>query len=222
MIKTTIVGFGDSLTYGYGVDPHITFTSRLERFMPQYFPRIQWNIINSGVDGDTSREGLARLQRDVLAYHPNIVLIFFGSNDCALNEDQYRTPSEFQKNLEQMVEQIKACHNHTGLNHSRPIPILMTPPPMIETDIFPFTTLERLQAYGDTIKKVSERHHCPCIDVFSYFIEESNGELDAFFQDDGIHLSRLGYNCLYDCIFSSISRLVDREGILKDYPDDSK
>ncbi len=217
MIKTTIVGFGDSLTYGYGIDKHITYTDRLERFMPQYYPRIQWNIINSGINGDTSREGLARLDKDVLSYHPNIVLILFGSNDSAFNEDQYRTPYEFQKNMEQIAAKILEHNNHTGLNHSHPIPVLITPPPIIDTDFFPFTTLERVKSYGKIIKKICTQYHLPCIDFFTYLLKESGGKPNDFLQEDGIHLSHLGYNCFYDCIFSGISRLIDREGILKNY-----
>lgn len=38
-------------------------------------------IVNSGVSGDRSPDMLARLERDVLAYHPDVVLINCGVND---------------------------------------------------------------------------------------------------------------------------------------------
>ena len=97
MIQTTIVGFGDSLTFGYGVSQRTTYTRRLEAFLPQCYPSVNWKIQNSGINGDTTREALQRLQKDVLRHHPNIVFILFGSNDSSFLEGQYRTPYEYEK-----------------------------------------------------------------------------------------------------------------------------
>ena len=197
MIQTTIVAFGDSITFGYGVSNKITYPARLESFLPQCYPAVNWKIQNSGVNGDTTREALTRLQKDVLHYHPNIVFIMFGSNDSCLMEDQYRTPHEYEKNICSIVEQIQNHNNHTGLHHCRPIAVLMTPPPVIDTDF---------------LKKVAEQYHCPFIDFFSVLKNEP--DFDSFFQYDGIHLSKKGYDFLYDSVFSALTRLVDKNGIL--------
>ena len=149
MIQTTIVAFGDSITFGYGVSKKCTYTRRLEAFLPQCYPSVNWKIENSGVNGDTTREALERIQKDVLNYHPNIVFILLGSNDSALVEDQYRTPYEYEKNMCSIIEQIQNHNNHTGLNHCRPIVVLITPPPVVDTDFFPFTTTDRVKGNKD-------------------------------------------------------------------------
>ena len=128
MIQTTIVAFGDSITFGYGVSKKCTYTRRLESFLPQCYPSVNWKIENSGVNGDTTREALERIQKDVLDYHPNIVFILFGSNDSCLLEDQYRTPYEYEKNLCSIVEQIQNHNNHTGLQAAHPISLLYIRP----------------------------------------------------------------------------------------------
>lgn len=217
MIKTTIVCFGDSLTYGYGVDINVGYVDRLEKYMPQYYPSISWNIVNSGINGDTTREGLHRLQRDVLQYNPNIVLILFGSNDSALYENQFRTQVEFEQNLAEMIQQIKRHNNRTGLNNCIPIPVLITPPPVDDQDPMPYNTNNRLKQYGYLVKTLAAKYHCPLIDFFDYMMEESEGNLAPYLQHDGVHLSNKGYDCLYDCIFSGISKLINYEGILKHY-----
>lgn len=199
MEKRTIVGFGDSLTYGYGVDDSVTYLSKLEKELPLYYPNIDWNIINSGINGDTTREGLERIEEDVLSHHPDWVFILFGSNDSALNEDQFRTAYEFEKNLNRMIEKI-----HVHLSTEKEItPILITPPPMIDTDFFPFNTTERIQQYGEIIKKVALKYNCICIDFFETLNHISTGEKESFFQYDGVHLSPKGYEILYHCIIST-------------------
>lgn len=216
MIQTTIIAFGDSITFGYGVTSKVTYPKRLESFLPQCYPSVNWKIQNSGVNGDTTREALTRLQKDVLQYHPNIVFIMFGSNDSCLMEDQYRTPYEYEKNLCSIIEQIQNHNNHTGLHHCHPIVVLITPPPVVDTDFFPFTTNDRIEIYCAILKKVAEQYHCPLIDFFSVLKNESNEEFTSFFQYDGIHLSKKGYDFLYDSVFSALTRLVDRNGILKE------
>lgn len=217
MIKTTIVGFGDSFTYGYGVDINVGFMDRLERFMPQYYPSISWNIINSGVNGDTTREGLSRLKSDVLKHNPNIVLVLFGTNDSTLYENQFRTQLEFENNLTEIITQIKTHNNRTGLNNCIPIPILITPPPVADEEYMPFTTNNRIKQYGYIVKRIASKHNCPLIDFYEYMVEESGGNYSSYLQLDGVHLNTKGYDSLYDCIFSEITKLINYEGILKDY-----
>lgn len=217
MIKTTIVGFGDSLTYGYGVDFHINYVDRLERYMPQYFPFISWNIINSGINGDTTRGALKRLEKDVLRYNPNIVIVLFGTNDSASFEEYHCNLEEYKNNYSKLITKIKTHNNRTGLNGCIPIPLLLTPPPVIDCKAMPFTQNQKIQQYASVVKELAKQHHCPLVDFNSYLIEESEGKLEDYLQTDGVHLNVKGYDCLYDCIFSGISRLINYEGILKDY-----
>ena len=73
-----IVMFGDSLTFGYGV---------LKKDSIEYLLKNKgYDIINSGVNGDNTRNALARIEKDVLFYDCDIVTILFGSNDSAPSE----------------------------------------------------------------------------------------------------------------------------------------
>ena len=70
---TTIVAFGDSITYGVGASQAAAYPSALSR-------RLGVEVINAGVPGETSAEGLARLP-EVLELDPWLVIIEFGGND---------------------------------------------------------------------------------------------------------------------------------------------
>ncbi len=92
-----IVCFGDSLTYGYGASEHKDYPSRLEEM-------IGIETINAGVSGNTTADGLTRLENDVLAHNPDVVLITLGGNDLRtrINADTA------QKNLIAIIKNIQA------------------------------------------------------------------------------------------------------------------
>ena len=68
-----IVCFGDSLTSCGGKNGR--FSDMLQKSLPSY------RFINSGKSGDTIAGGLARLENDVLKYHPYALIIGLGAND---------------------------------------------------------------------------------------------------------------------------------------------
>jgi len=69
-----IVCFGDSLTYGTGASSGADYPAQLSKMISR-------PVINAGVSGDTTARALQRLERDVLAFSPDIVLITLGGND---------------------------------------------------------------------------------------------------------------------------------------------
>lgn len=69
----TVVAFGDSLIAGYGSTKGNDFISILGR-------ETGVNIINEGVNGDTTDSALARIDT-VLAHDPGVVILLLGGND---------------------------------------------------------------------------------------------------------------------------------------------
>ena len=69
-----IICFGDSLTYGTGAARNKSYPSRLSEMIGQ-------PVINAGIPGNTTADGLERLETDVLGRSPRIVLITLGGND---------------------------------------------------------------------------------------------------------------------------------------------
>jgi lysophospholipase L1-like esterase len=69
-----IICFGDSITFGYGVNPGEDYPAALAKL-------VGMSVINAGIDGDTSVDGLKRIKADVLDKEPYLVLIEFCGND---------------------------------------------------------------------------------------------------------------------------------------------
>lgn len=82
--KYRIVCLGDSITYGEDLPYAETYPAVLAQLLQQKHADWDVVVINSGVRGHTSVQGLARLERDVLWYKPHVVFIAFGLNDGRL------------------------------------------------------------------------------------------------------------------------------------------
>lgn len=91
-----IICFGDSITKGKGVEPDESYPAALAKMTN--FP-----VINSGINGDISAEGLKRIDSDVLDNEPLLVVIEFGGNDY-LNKIHL---AETIKNVEAMIRIIQ-------------------------------------------------------------------------------------------------------------------
>ena len=94
---TAIICFGDSLTEGAGATAGHDYPSLLTKALGR-------DVINAGVSGNTTRDALQRLDRDVLARDPKLVIVEFGGNDFL----QHLPLEETFTNLELLVQRIQA------------------------------------------------------------------------------------------------------------------
>jgi len=92
-----IICFGDSLTFGYGVAPGEDYPTALSKLTA--IP-----VINKGIDGDTSTDGLTRLDADVLENDPLLVIVEFAGNDF-----MKKVPIETtERNVKEMIDRIQS------------------------------------------------------------------------------------------------------------------
>src|SRR5579863_3911794 len=98
--RPIIAAFGDSLSAGFGVAPGKSFPDDVQRLLDAAGYR--YRVVNLGVSGDTTTDGLERLP-NVLAVHPAIVLLEFGGNDGLRGLPVTST----QQNLAAMIEALQ-------------------------------------------------------------------------------------------------------------------
>ncbi len=93
---TAVIAFGDSLTSGVGAGAGEDYPSRLAQ-------RAGVEILNAGVSGDTTESALARIESDVIAHDPRIVIVGLGGNDFLR-----RMPiADTERNLRAIVRRIQ-------------------------------------------------------------------------------------------------------------------
>ncbi|NSW54660.1 MAG: hypothetical protein HPY44_01485 [Armatimonadetes bacterium] len=137
----TIVAFGDSVTFGAHMQPGDPYPEQLQRLLCDRYGEGTCRVINAGVGGNTTGAGLARLERDVLAHRPDIVLINFGLNDSVkTGPDVYTVPlGTYRANLIEMVRRVRQAGS---------TPILSTITPAIDDLYFDRHPREFYEADG--------------------------------------------------------------------------
>lgn len=76
-----ILCLGDSRTFGYCVKEDETYVAQLERTWNQSHPETPVEVLNAGVHGYSSFQGLRYLEKSGLDYDPDVVTVAFGFND---------------------------------------------------------------------------------------------------------------------------------------------
>ncbi|MDR2718008.1 MAG: GDSL-type esterase/lipase family protein [Treponema sp.] len=95
-IEETIVCLGDSLTAGTGVT--VAGKDDKSKSWPAFLQnKVNIPVINAGVGGNTTAQGLARVKKDVLSKNPRIVIIELGGNDLFQKVPLARTKNNLQK-----------------------------------------------------------------------------------------------------------------------------
>jgi acyl-CoA thioesterase I len=96
-----VLAFGDSLTAGLGLPANEAFPARLAARLKD--DGVNVKMINGGVSGDTTTDGLARLDW-AMADKPDFVILALGANDALRGID----PKIVRVNLDKMIDKIQA------------------------------------------------------------------------------------------------------------------
>ncbi len=183
-----IILFGDSITAGYK-NGEITgaLTERIQQELPEF------NVINAGIPGETTIEGLKRMERHVIAHRPTYVTIFFGANDVA---GQHLVPiSLYKSNLEKMLHQIgpEKC-------------LLLTPPyiaPLLHAEDRPLT---RVQDYAEAVLALGKELQADTVPLLAEMLALK--EPDKLLQVDGLHFSKAGYQFLSQAMVNGLNQKI--------------
>lgn len=150
-----IVALGASNTERYM--PGIHWVDVLELGLRSRFGR-KFQIIDSGVCGNNTRDVLARFDRDVALFQPEIVIVTLGGNDCrtdrqSIPEEEYRT------NMETIGSKIEALNA---------IPIFQTYYKMDLQAMDPVRA-ERFVRNMEVIREITKEHSWHLVDQYAIF-----------------------------------------------------
>jgi acyl-CoA thioesterase-1 len=177
--SVTIVAFGDSITAGYAV--RRGFPSFWLEMLEEKYPEARIKLINAGVSGDTTHDGLSRLDWSVNHYNPDLVTINFGINDAVMGLPL----EEFKGNIMEIVRRI--------LERSNSEVLLLSSQPL-ETPYYDRLVLDYYQAISD----VATEMDVGFVDIYRAWMKRVNmGTLQSSLIISGLdHPNEAGYRII--------------------------
>ena len=165
-----ILAYGDSLTFGTGAGGE-------EYSYPTVLANLSGlQVVNRGIPGEVSEDGLARLSSVLQETKPDLVILCHGGNDLIrkLGEGQLK------RNLEQMINVIKASGAEVVLVAVPKFSIMLTPP--------------------DLYQDLAEQHQLPlALDILT------NIERKPELKSDQIHPNAVGYRVFAEQIMQLLT-----------------
>jgi acyl-CoA thioesterase-1 len=161
-----IVGFGDSLMAGYGLDPGNGFTEKLQAALTA--KGIDAEVANGSVSGDTSSGGLSRLDWSV-PDGTQLVLVEFGANDMLRGI----TPDITDKNLDTILARLE----------ERKIPVLL-----VGMRAAPNLGADYQAAFDGIYPKLAQKYGVP---LYPFFLDGVAAD-PKFLQSDQMHPNAAG------------------------------
>ena len=180
--RPAIVCFGDSITAGFGLDTGQSFPDLLQLDLDRR--ALKYRVVNLGVSGDTTQDGLARVSIP-LAEKPAIVLLELGGNDGLRGIPLAIT----QANLAQMIEAFQG-------GGARVVLAGMSLPPNYGSAF--------IQKFEAMYKDLAAKYRVTLIP----FLLEGVGAHNEFMQRDGIHPNAAGARKVEALVMKALTPLL--------------
>lgn len=196
--ERTIVFFGDSIVYGYGVERDTeSFYARISKIMATgLFGPVK--TINAGVSGNDTDEALLRVTKDVTVHNPDVVVIAFGLNDC---QNKMMTVERFRSNIENM---IAAMPSKTKI-------VMATSNSFLESGQSVWVDMnDSLDPYMEAVRAIAMERKFQLIDVNRVWkdqLERDNRHLESYYSDP-THPSAKGHGLLYEAYMNVLRRML--------------
>jgi len=113
-----VLAYGDSITYGTGAAVNQSYPVILSNLIGR-------RVVNAGIPGEITAEGLARLPETLAAVKPSLVILCHGANDIMRGMDQRQTAG----NLRAMLSLIRKQGASVVLVSVPALGFSLTPPP---------------------------------------------------------------------------------------------
>ena len=194
-VEDVFIALGDSITQGYpeidepgegrqigGYEPH------LETLLEG--PSQTTKVLNYGIAGDDSSEGLNRIDGILSSEKSNFILILEGTNDIMLGISRSTTYA----NLREMIDKSRA-------NNVTPILATLTP----DSRPLPNFLKDIKGTYNPNIKEIADEKEVMLADLY----EAVNDQWSAL-SDDGLHPNDAGHQVIAEEWFDTIKSEVPK------------
>ncbi|MDL2287570.1 GDSL-type esterase/lipase family protein [Eubacteriales bacterium OttesenSCG-928-G02] len=173
-----IVAFGDSIT-------------AIPGWVDMLTAELGTNIINAGVGGDTTELAIARVDKDVIAQNPDIVIMLFGMNDQAIVMDSNKplvSLDKYIQNYKTILEKCRAIKADVVLLTGN---YVCTDPNYYSAGGYGLDYgTDSIDDFFNAIRDLADEYGLNLIDINEFCKTIEKSKMTAI--NDGIHLSDFG------------------------------
>ncbi|MCU0341400.1 MAG: GDSL-type esterase/lipase family protein [Spirosomaceae bacterium] len=189
-----IVFFGDSITQA-AIKPN-GYIDRLNQMLTQQNLKDKYELVGAGISGNKIYDLFLRIEDDVLAKKPHIVVIYVGVNDVwhKATSGTGTDPDKFVKFYEAVIKKLQAANIKVAL---------CTPAAIGEKTDFTNQQDGDLNRYSQLIRDLAKKNSLPLIDLRKAFLEynlknNANNDERGILTTDRVHLNDLGNQFVAD------------------------
>ena len=183
-----VIFFGDSITQA-GVQPG-GYITRIGQLATQAGSAAAFDFVGAGIGGNKVYDLYLRLEDDVLAKTPDVVVIYVGVNDV-WHKRSYGTgtdPDKFVRFYEALIKKIQAKGDKI---------VLSTPAVIGERTDFSNELDGDLNLYSQMIRDLASRNSLPLVDLRKSFLEynkqnNAGNKESGILTSDRVHLNDKG------------------------------
>jgi acyl-CoA thioesterase I len=190
-----IVAIGSSSTNGVGAsDPAHTYPALLSEELRRRWPQLAVTVINKGVSGEIASQMLARFERDVLPYRPQLVIWQTGSNQVLRSGDI----EGYADTIREGISRLKAA----GLDV-----VLMDPQfaPRVLARPMHLPIVDSISAVANDMRVAVFRRFA----VMRHWISSGQYKIDDIISSDGLHMNDVSYTCIARLLADSLAAAAE-------------
>jgi len=185
----TIVALGSSSTEGAGASsPSASYPARLEALLRAALPGVELRVINAGRSGESSAEMLARLESDVLAHDPDLVIWQAGGNEVLRGSD----PAGFLAQMRAGLRRLRAAGAEVVLMDNQRSPRILSAPAS--------------RSFDAAMQELAQAERVPLFARSRLMQRWRDAGLPPaeVLASDGLHHNDRGYACLAEALAASL------------------
>jgi lysophospholipase L1-like esterase len=190
-----IVAIGSSSTQGYGAAPGNSYPAQMMKRLGETLKGVDIVVFNRGVGGQDTDAMASRIERDVIAERPDLVIFQAGTN-AALR--LRRIPVErFSRRLDVAIERSRASGADVVLMDLQYAPAVISLP---DEDV-----------YVTAMRVAARKHGAGLFQRFNItrsWYDKDNMTWSDFMTTDGLHLNDFGQKCVGKLLAKAIERIV--------------
>jgi lysophospholipase L1-like esterase len=211
------IEWGDRIAFlGDSITQQRFFTEWAENYLALRFPDLHLKFMNCGWGGETAEGALARMDRDLFAFYPTLVVVAYGMNDAAYTDPSDEILARFSPAMQKIVHRIQKHKARVVLLTPGMVDVRMAPSYLRNVDY----NRKGVRRLADWVLQFGKEKNLPVFDVHRLMndVAEKTGRFNSPLRLflEGIHPNEMGHLVMAFALLKALGVPERKEEVLFD------